>query len=280
MPNTVHIISQGSINIIQNSLAKSTQKQYESIIKHWHQFCIDTNINPTEATHIHGIEFLTKLFYESGIGYSAINSARSALSLVIKSENGITFGNQNLVKRYMKGVFRLRPALPRYPYIYDAGKVLAFLDTIKNESCSLKDLSAKLVMLLLLVMGQRNQSLASIDINCIRDNNDIITIFIPTILKQTKPGHHLEPIRLVTYPYNINLCPVSMTRQYLQKTENLRTTQNLLFVSYVKPHNSVKPATLARWAKTILLQAGIDVGVFSAHSTRAASTSKASVSMK
>ncbi|EZA57491.1 hypothetical protein X777_02393 [Ooceraea biroi] len=47
------------------------------------------------------------------------------------------------------------------------------------------------------------------------------------------------------------------------------------FVSYRKPHNSVSSQTLGRWVKEILEAAGINVSIFSAHSTRHASTSYA-----
>ena len=62
-----------------------------------------------------------------------------------------------------------------------------------------------------------------------------------------------------------------MTKNLRQKAEN---TPNLLFISYVRPHKPVTSATIARWVKTVLSLAGID-GVFTAHSTRTASTSAA-----
>ena len=40
------------------------------------------------------------------------------------------------------------------------------------------------------------------------------------------------------------------------------------------PHNPVKSAMLARYVKNFLYDAGIDITIFTAHSTRAASTSK------
>ena len=47
-----------------------------------------------------------------------------------------------------------------------------------------------------------------------------------------------------------------------------------MFISYVKPHKPVTSATIARWVKTVLFLAERD-GVFTAHSTRGASTSVA-----
>ena len=62
-----------------------------------------------------------------------------------------------------------------------------------------------------------------------------------------------------------------MTKNLWQKTEN---TQNLLLISYVKPHKPVTSATIAQWVKTVLFLEGID-GVFTAHSTKGASASAA-----
>ena len=59
------------------------------------------------------LDFLTDLF-NKGAGYSAINTARSASSAVITLPNNIVFGQHPLVCRFVKGVFQLRPSLPRY----------------------------------------------------------------------------------------------------------------------------------------------------------------------
>ena len=48
-------------------------------------------------------------------------------------------------------------------------------------------------------------------------------------------------------------------------------------ISLIKPHRPVSKITVARWIKTTLDNAGIDIGVFSAKSTRAASTTSAGV---
>ena len=48
-----------------------------------------------------------------------------------------------------------------------------------------------------------------------------------------------------------------------------------LFVAIVKPHNPESSATIARWLKDVLQQAGIDIWIFGAHSIRGASSSGA-----
>ena len=50
---------------------------------------------------------------------------------------------------------------------------------------------------------------------------------------------------------------------------------NLLFLALNKPHKPVTSASIARWIKELLTEAGVDTDKFSAHSTRAAASSSA-----
>ena len=65
--------------------------------------------------------------FETGVGYRGINTARSALSSALKPVNGITFGAQESVKRFMKGVYEARPSNPRYAVTWEVNKVLNYL---------------------------------------------------------------------------------------------------------------------------------------------------------
>ncbi|KAK3727522.1 hypothetical protein QZH41_009982 [Actinostola sp. cb2023] len=58
------------------------------------------------------LDFLQGL-YDSGLGYSCINTARSALSTLIVLDNNVTIGTHPLVQRFVRGVFQARPALPK-----------------------------------------------------------------------------------------------------------------------------------------------------------------------
>jgi hypothetical protein len=69
---------------------------------------------------------LTDLF-KSGLGYSSINTARCALSSYFSLDNSVNISSNVLVKRFMKGVYTLRPALPRYNVTWDVNVVLKYL---------------------------------------------------------------------------------------------------------------------------------------------------------
>ena len=77
---------------------------------------------------------------------------------------------------------------------------------------------------------------------------------------------------------NSRLCPVNTLKQYEQITASVRgagSASHQLFVSIRIPHNPVTSATIARWLKTLLSEAGVDTEMFNAHSTRAAASSTA-----
>ena len=151
-----------AIDIIMNSLSLGTIKQYGPVIKQWVIFCSNSSIDPFTASVTDGIEFLTTLFYSKEIGYSSVNTATSALSLVIEPRNGISFGSNPLVQRYMKGMFRLKPTLPRYTATYDASRVVFFKTNGTFRRLTLKESSMKLAMLLMSTYCKQGSGFASI----------------------------------------------------------------------------------------------------------------------
>ena len=88
-----------------------TCKQYETYLRRWLDYCHNNGVDVFQPELNRAIEFLV-LLYHSGLGYSAVNTARSALSSIIILDNGLKFGEQPLVFRCLKGIFELKPALP------------------------------------------------------------------------------------------------------------------------------------------------------------------------
>ena len=66
---------------------------------------------------------------EQGLGYSAMNTVRSALSQVVHIPSGVSFGGLPIVKQFLKGVFQQKPALPRYTVTWDSSILLTYLKT-------------------------------------------------------------------------------------------------------------------------------------------------------
>ena len=71
--------------------------------------------------------------------------------------------------------------------------------------------------------------------------------------------------------------PEGIYKSYKTLEGKFRGTTQAAYIilSYQYPHMSVASATLARYAKMFLSMAGIDITIFTAHSMRSASTSKA-----
>lgn len=268
-------LSQEATDTILSSWRTGTKKQYQTYLDKWTKYCDSRGLNPISTTVTQGINFLAELMSHN-IGYSGINTARSALSSVLTVHDCSTFGTHPLVKRFMKGVFENRPSLPRYTCPWYVSTVLKFLSSLPNlEEITLKDLSRKVVMLMALLTGQRAQTLHALDISSMEMTENKITFYITEVLKHIKPGRHQQPIEFVAFEQDPTLCIVSHIKGYLRRTSSHRNDQSRLLLSYVNPFNPISKDTLSRWVKETLSQAGIDTKTFSAHSTRAASTSTA-----
>lgn len=188
----------------------------------------------------------------------------------------ITVGKHPLVRRFVKGVFQLRPALPRYVDTWDVNIVLNYLRGLPPaDKLSLKQLTFKLTMLIALLSGQRTQLLYLLNINHITFAESHCQFYISAPLKHTRPGFHQEPVKLPAYPSDLRLCVVHTLVTYLDRTRSLRGSGTQLLISYIKPHRAVSVDTVSRWITSVLSAAGIDTKCYSAGSSRSASTSAA-----
>lgn len=267
--------SENVINLIISSCSKGTWNQYEVYIVKWLEYCSKKKVSifdpPVEA----GLDFLAELA-KNGLGYSAVNTARSALSFLLNEINGKSFGENKLVGRLMKGVYRLKPPLPKYTAVWDTSNVLnTILSWKENNELDLKLLTHKLVCLLALTTAQRVQTLSLIKLKNIHFDCLGISIVFTDILKTSVTTKKLTNLKLNFYTENRKLCVVSTLKHYIERTQLIRNGEDCLFISYVKPFKIVGTQTISRWLKEVLNVSGIDVTKYSAHSYRHASVSKA-----
>ena len=220
------------------------------------------------------VTFLSQLFLK-GLGYSGINTARSAISSVVGVLQNRDIGNHVLIRRFMKGIFHKKPSLPRYSVTWNVSTVLKYLSGLDNNQCSMRALSQKLAMLLLLSTGQRCQTLLCLDTRNIELNISHVKIRIGDLLKQSKPASHLGEIYIQSFD-NRNLCVVSCLYSYINRTASYRK-HSVLFLSSIKPYKPASRATLSNWIREVLGNSGIDLNCFKPHSTRSAATSAAAL---
>ena len=133
----------------------------------------------------------------------------------------------------------------------------------------------KLVTLLALASSQRAQTLEFIDVNSIMFGEDLVTIPIYKLLKTSTVKNNKFSLKLKSYDKFPNICVVRALKVYISRTKSLRGSETKLFISFVKPHYAVSRSTISRWIKSVLEEAGIDIDVFKAHSTRSASCAMA-----
>lgn len=182
-----------------------------------------------------------------------------------------------MVIRLLKGIYNLRPALPKTGVTWDPEIVLNFLKTLSPvKSLNLKKLTFKTVTLLWLLTGQRGQSMQLIHIKNLTVTDHLVKIRFGDLLKSTRPGFQQEEIKVKAYAPDRRLCVVTVLKEYLNRTKMLRDENiSQLFITSVKPFKGASKDTIARWVKTVMDLAGLDTQIFTPHSVRSASTSAA-----
>ena len=95
----------------------------------------------------------------------------------------------------MKGIYNQHPTLPRYVNIWDINILLAYFESLPaNSELTLKCLTEKLTVLLLILREQWKQTLLAIDINNVKVYEGKLTILPNSSLKHTKPSRPLQAI--------------------------------------------------------------------------------------
>ena len=110
--------------------------------------------------------------------------------------------------RLLKGVFNIRPALPRYVTARDVTKVFTFIKSKPAlTNYDLKTPSHRLAA------GQRDKTIKCLNLDYIKISSDKVVLFVLEILKTTRPGHHLPPVELKTFKES-ELCVVAHLKQH------------------------------------------------------------------
>ena len=232
-------VSEEAADVMLLSLTNSTRKQYDCGLKKWWGFCQRENINPYQGSIPEILVFLTEE-YSKGMSYGSLNSFRSAISLIYGKE----LGEDHRVKRFLKGVSKLRPQKPKYDTTWYPRIVL---DHVRqwghNADLTLEKLSMKLAILLALVTGHRIQTLTAIDIRNIQKIHGGISVKIPEQIKTSGINRPQPTLIIPFFPEDDLVCPALVLQIYLDKTQSMRSKEQKLFLSYRKPHGPVSTQT-------------------------------------
>lgn len=262
-------VPSSAVEIMIGSLSDNTVRQYDVCIKRWYNYAINNEADLYKPSLSTILDFLTDV-YNKGSQYSTINSYRSALSLILGK-----IMSDDLISRFCKGVYRLRPSLPRYNLTWDVNIVLNHLGNLfPHEQVSLETITKKCVTLMALVTAHRMQTISKIVMQNIVFSEDEILIKITDLIKTSRPGTAQPVLHLPYFKEKPQICPAGTLMAYIERTNSVRKSEKL-FISFRKPYNYVTAQSLGRWVKCTLRDSGVDVSVFSSHSTRHASTSLA-----
>ena len=121
-------------------------KQYNSGLRQWYLFCsVNEEFEYFNPTRFSPLKFLKSKFDE-GSTYGTLNTYRSAISLL--SPNKI--GEDVMVCKFLKGIYKLKPTEPKYTFTWDISLVLSYLKSIdlNSPNVSFKQITDKTVMLI------------------------------------------------------------------------------------------------------------------------------------
>lgn len=178
---------------------------------------------------------------------------------------------------FMKGAYNLKPPKPRYADTWDPQQILRFFKSkgwCPARRLTLKRLTLKLVMLILLVSGQRAQVIRKLHLDEMK-TSDSAYVFQLHDLKQSRQGYQDPVLRLDAYTRDKQLCVFTYMKEYLKRTADTRAGEKLIFLTYQRPHHAPTRDTVARWITLVMSYAGLDTSRYGPHSTRSASTSAA-----
>ena len=116
-----------------NSWRESTKKLYDQSIRKWISYCEGNSIDPDEPETRDILNFISCLF-DQNCSYDQMKNARSAFSSMIRPLENKTFGQIPIVKRFMKGVFELRPTFPRISVVWDVNILFDYFRSLLEPS--------------------------------------------------------------------------------------------------------------------------------------------------
>ena len=194
----------------------------------------------------------------------------SALCTIVHIEGYCKLSDHPLISKFLKDIYNQHPTLPRCVNIWDINVLLAYFEM------TLKCLTEKITVLLLILSEQQKQTLLAIDIGNVNICEDKLIILPNSSLKHTKPSRPLQTILYHKFNGNPKLCVAECDKLYIEIKKQLVPPDIKQFlVTYGRQHEDASDDTISRWIKNTNSSAGINSDVFKAHSTRSDSSSKA-----
>lgn len=120
----------------------------------------------------------------------------------------------------MNGIF-FSYSLPQQCIEVEKGGQSSFTQA-RIEQLMLKDLTLRLVFLLLILSGTRGQTVHLFRLDHMTLSDTKCEFIIARKVKQTRVGCHTPPVCYEAYPSDLNLCVINHLREYVARTQSLR----------------------------------------------------------
>ena len=161
----------------------------------------------------------------------------------------------SVIKNF-KGSFNLRPPLPKISFVWDVQIMSEYFRSLgDNRQISDKHLSQKLLILLLLLGGQRLNSVFHFTNDRIIISSTSVTFSPEHVLKH--PGRKLDVFEYQTYS-DPNLCVLECLKKYIhRRNDRVDKLQKRLYITYRKPCHTASIDTLRRWIKETFAQTNL-----------------------
>ena len=251
---------------------QSTRAIYESKWSIFVKWCESHKVDFGSPSLTQVAEFLLFLFKEKNLQPSTIDGYRTAIADKIGCDK-VNFGKDENLTRLLDSFHRDKPKGLRGVPSWNLSLVLHQLTQSPFEplrKASLKHLTFKTVFLLALGSGKRRSEIHAWVHRNIRHQEDWANVSLfpsPCFLSKNQLAKEgpssvapviipaLAPTLDKSLKEDRTLCPVRALRYYLDKTKDLRSGKQLVFVSFKKNFNKdIAPATISSWIKqTILL---------------------------
>ena len=137
------------------------------------------------------------------------------------------------VIKYFKGSFTLKPPLPKISFVWDVQIMFEYFRSLgDNRQISDKHLSQKLLILLLLLGGQRLNSVFHFTIDRMIISSTSVTFSPEHVLKHSKPGRKLDVFEYRTYS-DLNVCVLECLKEYIyRRNDRVDKVQKRLYITY------------------------------------------------
>lgn len=163
----------------------------------------------------------------------------------------------------MKGVFKIRPAIPRYAKTWDVGNVFDCLRKLSPvKYLTLKNLTLKLTMLIAITNAARTQSIHLMNVKNVYKIKSEFIYVLSELVKQSRPGYKEPSVNIKAYPPDRRICVYTIYKEYMLRTNLFRGTHGKLLLSYAKSHEPISGDSVSRWIQIVMTRAGIDTSIY------------------